>query len=217
MIIAVVNTKGGCGKSTVAINLATALASDGHETLLIDTDEAGTSLEWASRRDETEEPLDVVALPHAQALKKSIEGLSSKYTHLVIDGAPKLEELMTISVAVAQVVVIPVIPSPNDLWKLAPMVDLIERVRASAELITGHQIQVRFLLNNYVKRTRMSQEALVALEQFPFGVLDAKLGTRMDYRDSLAQGTAGVESSNQTARLEVKCLVREVLSLVCGK
>ena len=216
MIIAVVNTKGGCGKSTVAINLATAFAGDGYGTLLIDTDEAGTSLEWASRREESQEPLDVVALPNAQALKKNIEGLSAKYTHLVIDGAPKLEELMTISVAVAQAVIIPVIPSPNDLWKLAPMVDLIERVCASAELITGRQIQVRFLVNNYVRRTHMSKEALVALEQFPFAVLDAKLGTRMDYRDSLAQGTSGIESSNRAAQYEVQLLAREVLSLVCG-
>lgn len=213
MIISVLNTKGGCGKSTVAINVAAGLAHSGLDTLLVDTDKTGTSLEWASQREENQAKLNVAGMPNARALKNAIRGFAEKHEVIVIDGAPQLEDMLTISVAVSHLVLIPVIPSPNDLWKLGPMVELIKQVRETNEQITGQRIQVCFLVNNYVPRTRLSQEVASALDSYEIPVLEAKLGTRMDYRDSLGQGTAAIEFSNVKAKEEIAALLDEIKGL----
>lgn len=210
MIFSILNTKGGCGKSTVAINLAAGLAHYGQEILIIDTDEAGTALAWSSRREEASQGPTVVSIPDANALKGQIGKLIQKYDHIVIDGAPKLERLLTASVAIADQVIIPVLPSPNDLWKLEPMVDLVQRAQETTEELTGRKVRICFLLNRVQARTRLSQEAEIVLSQFPFPVLRSKLAQRIDYCDSLSEGTAAISFTNKKARDEVNSLLSEV-------
>ncbi|MBW1743174.1 MAG: AAA family ATPase [Deltaproteobacteria bacterium] len=211
MIISILNTKGGCGKSTIAVNLSSGFAFLGMSTLLVDTDNTGTSMEWSGKRQKPSELLTVISIPNAKALTSAIQSLVTKHDVIVIDGAPQLEDLMTISVAVSDMVIIPVLPSPNDLWKLDPMVDLISRVQATNENITGRPIQVHFVINNFVARTRLSQEVYGALESYGYPVLESKLTTRMDYRDSMAQGTSAIEFTNPRAREEVSLMVGEVM------
>lgn len=206
MIVSVLNVKGGCGKSTVAINLATGFAYRDYETLLIDTDEEGTALAWSSRRERPTKRLTVVALPEPKALKNSIGGLVEKHDLIVIDGAPHLREMLTITLALSSLVIIPVVPSPNDLWKLGPLVERIHEI----EGMRGKKVNACFLVNNYVARTRLSEEVTSALSSYDLPVLEARLTTRMDYRDSLAQGTAAIEFTNPKAKSEIIALLDEV-------
>ena len=210
MIISVLNTKGGCGKSTTSINIAVGLARKNANILLVDTDEIGTSTAWSNRRNDDLQTLNVVSIPNADVLKKEIGSIVSSYDHIVIDGAPRLEELMTVSVAISNLVLIPIIPSPNDLWKLGEMIKSIQQTRTATKELSGRIIKVRFIINNYVSRTRMSQEAIDVIQSFPFPILKTKLGTRMDYRDSLVQGVAAFDSRNKKVREEICSLLSEV-------
>lgn len=213
MIISVLNTKGGVGKSTTAINLAAGFAHRGEETLLLDTDKHGSAVSWASRRESAMPALTVVSLTDSEALRGQIGNLAGKYRHVIIDGAPALERLMTVSVAVADHVIIPVNPSPTDLWKLEPMVELVQRARELACDMTGKTIGIHFMLNRVQANTRLSREVQRALANYPFPVLRSQLGLRVDYADSLLQGAAAIEFANPKAQEEVASLLSEVVEL----
>ena len=87
MIIALLNQKGGVGKTTLSVNLAAALALSGKRTLLVDADPQGSALDWqAARRGETLFPVVGMAKP---TLHKDVPGLASGYEHVVIDGPPR--------------------------------------------------------------------------------------------------------------------------------
>src|SRR5438477_610131 len=110
MIISILNTKGGAGKTTVSVNLATAFALAGFDTHLVDTDKEGTSIAWSGRRDEPLTGLTVTSLPTADSLKKNIAAIDAKHDVVVIDGAPHLMPPLTIAVVVSRLVVVPVKP-----------------------------------------------------------------------------------------------------------
>lgn len=210
MIISVLNTKGGCGKSTTSINIAAGLAERGWETLLVDTDEDGTSTEWSARRPGNNLPLSVVSVTRAESLRQDLRKHREKFDFLVLDGAPKLATLMTVSVAASDCVVIPVLPSPNDLWKLSPMVELVQQTKNAVETATDRKIQVFFLVNNYDSRTRLGREVIEALTAFPFPTLETRIGARVDYRDMILQGLSAAQATGK-ARKEASKLVEEIV------
>lgn len=212
MIISVLNTKGGCGKSTISINIAVGLAHVGLDTLLIDTDpDKGTSIDWSnSRDDDPNDQLTVVQITRPESLKNDVAKLTKKYGAIVIDGAPQLQALLTISTVVSDLVLIPVKPSPNDAWKLGPITDTIKQIRDSAFEVTGKRIDVCFVVNEYIDGTRLGKEISEALSAYDLPVLDSKICSRMDYRESIAQGLAAIHFSNPKAKKEIKALLSEI-------
>jgi len=214
MIISVLNTKGGVGKSTVAINLAVAWAAEGYDSLLIDTDEDGTSLAWYGRREDTSKKLTVVALPDSQALKKSIKPLLEKHDVIIIDGAPHLREMLIASAWISNLVIIPVKPSPNDIWKLEPMLERLKEVTEIRKEGNRPGPVICFLVNENNDRTRLSKEVTEALSGYDLKVLETRLGARVDYRDSFNQGLAALEFSNVKAISEIYSLFSEVKSIL---
>lgn len=209
MIISVVNTKGGVGKSTVAINLAEAFARDGFDTLLVDTDPHGTAMEWGARRENPSPRLNVISVTNSRSLMNDYESLGSRYDMLIVDGTPHLEQMLTVTVAVAGLAIIPINPSPNDIWKLGPLVDEAQRIQQKRE-----DLLLRFLINNHVPRTRLSREVEAALEPYGIPPMHARLGTRMDYRDSLASGVGALAYNNPKATEEILAMLGEVKQLI---
>jgi chromosome partitioning protein len=214
MIISVLNTKGGVGKSTVAINLAAAWAAEGYDTLLIDTDEEGTSLSWFSMRKAQDAKLTVISLPEGNALKKSIKSLVEKHDVIVIDGAPQLRQLLIASAWISNLVIIPVKPSPNDIWKLEPMLNRLQEVREAKEESGRPGPAIYFLVNETVERTRISQEIGDTLKIFGLPVMETRFGSRVDYRDSLSQGLSALDYSNAKAMMEVYSLYSEIKAIL---
>lgn len=124
MIISVLNQKGGVGKTTLSINLASALAQMGKRTLLIDADPQGSALDWqASRQGDSLFPVVGMDKP---TLHKDVPQLAAQQEIVIIDGPPRVNELARSAIMASDKVIIPVQPSPYDIWAADEIVKLIQ-------------------------------------------------------------------------------------------
>ena len=122
-VIAVLNQKGGSGKTTIATNLAFSLKQAGRKVLLIDSDPQGSARDWNEANGGA--LLPVVGLDR-ETLPSDLKAIQDGYEFVVIDGAPQIARLAAAAVKAADVVLIPVQPSPYDIWAAADLVELIQ-------------------------------------------------------------------------------------------
>jgi len=183
VILSFLNQKGGVGKTTLSVNLAASLARNGARVLLIDADPQGSALDWAAAR--AGEPLfSVVGFPRP-SIHKEIAQLGQGYDHIVIDGPPRVTELARSAIMAADVVVIPVQPSPYDIWAADEVVKLIEEARVYKD-----GLKAVFVVNRKIVNTAIGRDVGEALAAYPVPVLMASVTQRVIYAEAAAQGRA---------------------------
>ena len=153
MIITVSNQKGGVGKSTVATNLAACFAGDGKDTLLVDADVQGSTLDWKAQRPGTLPPVQAVGLP-VDNLHKEIASLADRYDIVVIDGGGRITRTARAAVVAADFVIVPTLPSRPDIVSTE---DFFEKVIDAARAFKDLQAVV--LLNQVQGGTVMSRRS----------------------------------------------------------
>ena len=134
MILSILNPKGGSGKTTLSVNLARALLERGRSVLLVDTDPQGSARDWLAA--EPDNPVDLIALDRANGIR-TVTTFATGYDVAVLDGAAKLADLIPAVIRVSDYVLIPVQPSPYDVWAVSELVDLITARRQVTEGSTG--------------------------------------------------------------------------------
>lgn len=208
MILAVVNQKGGAGKTTLALNLAGALAAEGSRVLLIDADPQQTAQDWAAIR-ETPPPFQVVGLAKP-VLHRDLPRISSDYDHVVIDGAPRNYEVARSAIAAADIVLIPVQPSGADFWASRETVGLVKEAGGFKE--TQKSV---FVVSRKIGRTLLGRNIPDGLAEFNIPILRACTTQRIIYAEALTAGTTVIEEQPAgPAADEIRSILAELRETV---
>ena len=211
MIVALLNQKGGVGKTTLALHLAGEWARRGKRVTVIDADPQGSALDWSEQRarEGLERPFGVIGLARDTVHREAPE-LARTCDHVIIDGPPRIAGLMRSALLAADLVLIPAQPSPFDGSASAEMLKLIAEAR-----IFRPQLAARFVLNRCGARTILARETAKALARNDPPMLAATIGQRIAFADAARTGrlVADLDDDSSAVR-EIAALASEVERVV---
>lgn len=210
-VIAVLNQKGGVGKTTLATHLAGELALDGHRVVLVDADPQGSASDWAQRRAERgQKRLYGIFGLARESLHIEISDIAQTVDFVVIDGPPRVAAITRSALLATDLALVPVQPSAYDVWASHDMAALIEEAR-----LYQPELRAAFVVNRRVVGTVLGREARAALADQPLATLGAEVSQRIAFADSVADGALARErdakglAAREIARFAAQ--VREVL------
>lgn len=204
MIIGVLQQKGGAGKTTLSLNLAGYFASEGARTLLVDADPQASALAWSSVRDKPS-LFPVIGMPKP-SLHKDLPQIAKDYDVVVIDGAPRVNELARSAIMASDVILIPVQPSPFDVWSCAEIISLVQEAKQYKP-----DIKCVFAVNRRVANTVISREVLKAFKNFPFPLLEPSVCQRIIFAETAAQGLTVFDAAPSSAAAYEIAAIAELL------
>lgn len=186
MIIAVLNTKGGTGKTTTALNLAVARALNGRNVLAVDGDRQGSLMEALGNREEDQPLLAVAQYSDGQVLRQQVSRAKDIYDDIVIDAGGRDNSALRAALMLADRIVIPFQPRSLDVWALDDMAELL------AEASAVKDIDAWALLTMADSRGNDNAAACAAI---PEGIqlLPGTVGRRKAIADSAGQGRSLLE------------------------
>jgi len=214
-VVAVLNMKGGTGKSTVATNLARGLqkatAGEGGVCIL-DADPQGTALRWAKAGPQSVDeggempPVRAVSLPLGEEIPAASEG----FEFAVVDGAAKAKDRTRQTVEVVDAVLIPIRPSGADLWASEWLVQLVKARRKQ----TGAPAAA-FVVCQQIVGTNLAGEIEGVLDRYGLPVLGGRLSQRVAFAEALSLGKSVLDTKpSGKAAAEVRQLTTDTLELL---
>lgn len=205
--ITVAALKGGVGKSTLTLNLATCLHRDGHRVLIVDTDRQGTCKTWAAIASEGGAAGPAVVAMNGAALRRDLPSLAAGYDVVVIDSPPYAGPEARAAMLAADLIVIPTVPGAADAWALQDTLDVLADVRALRPEI------VATVLLNRADRTRLTAAVRDTIAGLGLPLLGAELAVRVTYGEATLAGRGVVDyAPGSPAAKEVEKLTAAVLA-----
>lgn len=209
-VISILNPKGGCGKTTLSTNLARGLYETGKRVLIVDSDPQGSARDWHAADEDN--PLPLVALDRANNIK-TLTSMVHSYDFIVIDGAAKLEDMIAAAIKISDFIVIPVQPSPYDIWAAS---DLVELIKARREVTDGKP-EAAFIVNRKIEGTKLGEDVRAALDEYGLPVLQSAITQRQIYPQTASDGRTVFDGDNMKARQEVEAMISELLAALALK
>jgi len=204
-VIAIAQRKGGAGKSTVAANLATALAETGHRVGLLDIDPQRSLARWDQQRGESKKARALhFEAPTGWRLPATLERLKREQDFLLLDTAPHDDTDARLAIRGADLVLVPLQPSAADLWSMDATLDLAKQERRP----------FRLLLNRVPAAGKLREEIEGQLRDRRLPVLDTVLGNRTAYAQAFMAGLGVVEAAPRgPAAVEARALAAALHAL----
>lgn len=218
-VIAVLNQKGGAGKTTLATNLSTVYARRENRTLLADADPQGTARNWRANgpdRDESEKAFpSVVGAETPEDIREvASSDVAGAFDVVVIDGPPGIGTdgpgaVTAQALKAADLVLIPVRPSGADLWATSPISELVKARRdATGESDTP---AAAFVVTQADARTNVADEITGSLQSLALPVLSARTGYRVAYARALGKGLSVLDvRGGDKAAAEIEAIADEI-------
>lgn len=204
MIIGIVNQKGGVGKTTLAINLVGGFAHRGLSVGIIDTDPQGSVLQWQAIN--TSSPIDVAQMPMALD-RKATHRFLRRHDHVIIDSPPSLAQVTMEILLSADTAIVPVTPSPLDIWSANETVNLIQTVRKQ-----NRGLKPYMLVYRRVPGTKIGTQAHDALKSYGLDVFQTEITQRIAYVEAMNSGRSVVDYAPRSkAAKEILDLVDEMV------
>jgi chromosome partitioning protein len=218
-VVAVLNMKGGTGKSTVATNLARGLQRHG-EACIVDADPQGTALRWGNAQPEDADMPPVVSagLP----LDDRIPSVAEGWDFTVVDGAAKAKDRTRQCAEVADAVLIPIRPSGADIWASEWLVSVVKgRREATASGATATEASpsgkpaAAFVVSQAIVGTNLAGEIEEVLGRFELPVFEGRTSQRVAYAEALSLGKTVLDTDpSGKAAAEVERITEETLQLL---
>ncbi|MCP3963349.1 MAG: AAA family ATPase [bacterium] len=207
-ILAIANSKGGVGKSTLATNLAVEAALAGLDVLLVDTDPQSSSAVFAATRDEGRPAFGLVQM-NQPILHRELPKLCEPYDLVVIDTGARETRTFRSALMAADSVLVPVTPSAYDIWASEDVFAVIDELSATRDFTT------RVVLNQVVPRTKVAVEAMEALEEITeeqgAKLLDTRIHSRVAWKMASGEGLSVTEYRPRSpAAAELRALWAEL-------
>ncbi len=227
MIIAYLNQKGGVGKTTLAIHTAAAFALAGRDVVLVDADPQGSALDWLEARQrrlegaavperpagDAADPLfSVIGMPRP-VIHKQVARIAAGCDLVVIDGPPSLADISRSAMFAADLVLIPVQPSPYDVWAAQDLLGLIDETRVYRE-----DLEARFVVSRRIVGTAIGRDVTAALAEWSIPVLPAHVSQRVAFAESAATGSSVLETAKASpAAREIEALRDAIAAVFLGE
>ena len=203
-VITIAQQKGGAGKTTVAAHLAVALNQKGNRVAVVDIDPQGSLSYWHKIREEKfgegYTGLTFVSVS-GWRVGGEVARLRKSHDYIIIDSPPHTETEARTAIRSADFILIPVQPSPTDLWA----------TKATLELAKAERIPVRVVLNRVAHNSRLTTTIADALPE----LAETTIGNRVLFASSLMEGRCATEvEPTSAAAKEIKDLVKEITALL---
>jgi chromosome partitioning protein len=202
-IITVAQQKGGAGKTTLAANLAAAIAADGRRVAVVDIDPQASLSRWHALRMARKNPATPIHLASIAGwrLAGELERLHRSHQVLIIDSPPSVDTDARLAVRSASLVLVPMQPSPPDLWA----------AEGTLKLAATEKRAFRILLNRAPAAGRLRAAVQAEIERQSLPAFAATLGNRTGFATAFAQGLGVSETApNSLAARELAALLAEI-------
>lgn len=209
MIVLIGSQKGGCGKSTTAVNISAYLASKGSDVVLVDADPQGTSANWSADRSQQKSEITTVnCVQKYDNIRNTLIDLDKRYEFVIVDAAGRDSRELRTGMTAAHIMIVPFRPSQPDLDTMPHLQTIITQAKDLNDNLNVFGLITMAPTNPVVSEINEAKEYL---SDYPdIKLLKTVICSRKIYRDSMSEGLGVCEMSNEKAKLEIQSLIKEI-------
>ncbi|EOX8956968.1 AAA family ATPase [Enterobacter hormaechei] len=203
-VISFLNPKGGSGKTTSVINIATSIARNNNKVAVVDTDPQQSLANWNKAEKANFDVFTVTSEKDVYTIRKELKD----YPYVIIDGAGALSVITAAAVMVSDLVIIPVTPSPLDFSASGAVISVLEAQSYN------RPVECRFLITRKIEQASMLKVLRESIAATGISPLRTAITQRQSYVKSVLDGETVFDTNDGAAKGEVEVLAAEIMKIV---